>query len=135
MDAASPLFVACVAIGLGVAAQGFINQMLEGDQGLGAFLKDGRGYKKSGFRQLSSSKKGQTDDPLPWLKLPQLDFVEVAGQPNRQVDEDALMERLERLRLQMNGELEQGNIKKAASIREELEELMKESGTEYNAGR
>eukprot|EP00429_Kryptoperidinium_foliaceum_P039094 CAMPEP_0176178424 /NCGR_PEP_ID=MMETSP0120_2-20121206/91422_1 /TAXON_ID=160619 /ORGANISM="Kryptoperidinium foliaceum, Strain CCMP 1326" /LENGTH=59 /DNA_ID=CAMNT_0017516577 /DNA_START=1 /DNA_END=177 /DNA_ORIENTATION=- len=56
--------------------------MLEGDQGLGAFLKDGSGYNKSGFQNIQGS-KGKSSDPLPWLKLPQLDFVEVSGQPNR----------------------------------------------------
>lgn len=129
----SPLLVAGVALGLGVAAQGFINQMLEGDQGLGAFLKDGSGFNKSGFRRMTTGKE-KSQDPLPWLKLPQLDFVEVAGQPNRR-DEAALMERLENLRLQMNDELDQGNMEQATVIREELEALMNEAGIEYSADR
>ena len=78
----SPFLVTALAIFLGVSAQTFINQMLEGDQGLGAFLKDGSGYNKSGFRQSSSSSSpgatasttnnNKPEDPLPWLKLPKL---------------------------------------------------------------
>ncbi len=128
---ASPLIVVAVALGLGVTAQGFINQMLEGDQGLGAYLKDGSGYNKSGFRK-ASSKGEKGKDPLPWLKLPQLDFVEVAGQPSGQ-QEQAFLQELESLRLQMNEQLGQGKVLEATMIREKLEALMKEAGLEYNA--
>ena len=83
---ATPFTITIVALTIGVAAQTFINKMLEGDQGLGAFLSDGTGFNKSGYRPSSSSKGNNSrstvdKDPLPWLKLPQLDFVEVAGQP------------------------------------------------------
>ena len=83
---ATPFTVTIVALIIGVAAQTFINKMLEGDQGLGAFLSDGTGFNRSGFRPTSSSKgknssSTENKDPLPWLKLPQLDFVDVAGQP------------------------------------------------------
>ena len=131
----SPFLVAGVAIGLGVAAQGFINQMLEGDQGLGAYLKDGSGYNKSGFRQATGSTKSTKDldrDPLPWLKLPQLDFVEVAGQTNRQ-EEEAMYRRLEELREEMNDQLKEGNVEGATATRDELERLMEEVGFEFNA--
>lgn len=140
MDSLSPFVVAGVALGLGVAAQGFINQMLEGDQGLGAFLKDGSGYKKSGFRRGTSSSNAEqaaaaaAADPLPWLKLPQLDFVEVAGQPSRQ-EEEALMKRLETLRSEMNEQLEAGKVEEATAIREELEAFMDEMGIEYSTDR
>jgi hypothetical protein len=133
----SPLVVAGVALGLGVAAQGFINQMLEGDQGLGAFLKDGSGYNKSGFRGASSSSSSKSEtsaDPLPWLKLPQLDFVEVAGQPSR-LEEEALLKRLETLRVEMNELLEEGKVEEASSIRKELETVMEEAGIEFSADR
>jgi hypothetical protein len=129
---ATPLIVVGVALGLGIAAQGFINQMLEGDQGLGAFLKDGSGYNKSGFRT-TNKPKSSSNDPLPWLKLPQLDFVEVAGQPSRQ-SEQALMQKLESLRLEMNDLLEQGKTENASIIRAELEALMDEAGIEYSLG-
>jgi hypothetical protein len=129
---ATPLIVVGVALGLGITAQGFINQMLEGDQGLGAFLKDGSGYNKSGFRT-TNKPKSSSNDPLPWLKLPQLDFVEVAGQPSRQ-SEQALMQKLESLRLEMNDLLEQGKTENASIIRAELEALMDEAGIEYSLG-
>jgi hypothetical protein len=124
------------ALGLGFAAQGFINQMLEGDQGLAAFLRDGSGYNKSGLKpSLFSEKKAPKQDPLPWLKLPQLDFVEVAGQqrkPSASVaDENAVLEKLESLRLQIVLAAEEGNVKQAESIKQELEGVMKANNMEY----
>jgi hypothetical protein len=76
------LLVPAVAFLLLVASQLFINQMLSGDQGLGAYLKDGRGVGRSSFRPLSLEDKSRavSNDPLPWLKLPKLDYVQVAGQ-------------------------------------------------------
>ena len=79
--------IAIIALVLFVAAQTFINQMLSGDQGLGAYLSDGKGFQRSGFRPVSSgqtttNERAVANDPLPWLKLPKLDFVEVAGQTN-----------------------------------------------------
>lgn len=79
--------VLIAAIGIGVAAQSWINFQLDGDRGLGKFLNDGRGYNRSAF----TPRRGRDDfndgtaplskaDPLSWLKLPKLDFVEVAGQ-------------------------------------------------------
>ena len=128
----NPLFVVGVAAVLGVAAQGFINQMLEGDQGLGAYLKDGSCYNKSGFRRMNGIEDESTKDPLPWLKLPRLDFVEVAGQdplPN-QLEQ---LEELESLRLQMNEYLEKGKLEEATAIRNQLEGLMEDAGIEYNS--
>jgi hypothetical protein len=126
------------ALGLGFAAQGFINQMLEGDQGLAAFLRDGSGYNKSGLKpSLFSGKKAPRQDPLPWLKLPQLDFVEVAGQPRQRPvtsnvpDENAVFEKLESLRLQIVRAVEEGNVKQAESITQELEGIMKANNMEY----
>jgi hypothetical protein len=118
----SPVVVVILALVLLVSAQSFINNMLKGDQGLGAFLKDGSGYNRSGYRP-SNSKSNNVDnannDPLPWLKLPRLDFVEVAGQKEQQqAEEAAVAQRLEqeeqervyrdldRLKRELNIELE-----------------------------
>jgi predicted DNA-binding protein (UPF0251 family) len=65
---------------------------------LGSYLSDGSGYNKSKFKPILPSNGATTttttqkkynddravqgDDPLPWLRLPNLDFVEVAGQTN-----------------------------------------------------
>jgi hypothetical protein len=150
---AVPIIV-LVAVGLFIAAQTSINQQLQGDQGLGAFLKDGRGFKGSAFRPVSKSPffkddseravSGSGNDPLPWLPLPQLDFVEVAGQKERlqqqqkqQQQEDAVakekqvVEQLEQLRLQMNEQLQKGNIAEAMALRNKLEQIMKNSGIEF----
>mmetsp|Transcript_3864 Transcript_3864/g.4990 ORF Transcript_3864/g.4990 Transcript_3864/m.4990 type:complete len:220 (-) Transcript_3864:83-742(-) len=77
--------ITVAALVIFVAAQSFINSMLRGDRGLGAFLSDGSGYNRSGFRSRRGAEEGDdgtavAKDPLPWLKLPRLDFVEVAGQ-------------------------------------------------------
>jgi hypothetical protein len=165
LPSVTPLMVAVVALVLGIAAQTFINQMLEGDQGLGAFLKDGSGYNKSGFRPQSSSKtknnsKGKKNDPLPWLKLPQLDFVDVAGQerspptsrslhmpqkiqhpiqvtiPDDNDDDvapssSAVYEELEQLRIRLNREVQEENVKEAQKIQQLLERRMKEEGIQF----
>jgi hypothetical protein len=124
----SPWLVVGVALTLGIAAQTFINTMLKGDQGLGAYLKDGSGYNRSGFRGKKST-EDEKEDPLPWLKLPKLSFVEVAGQ----VDEDLDYKTLERIRVEMNERLEEGKVEEASILREELEILMKDAGIEYKS--
>ena len=124
-----PLLV-ITALGLGVAAQGWINQQLDGDQGLGAFLKDGRGYSNSGFRPVTDDDRaGSGQDPLPWLSLPRLDFVQVAGQ--EETTEDVLLAQLEELRVEMNQQLAQGNVAEATAIRRKLESVMRENGIEF----
>ena len=128
MDA-SPFLVAGVALLIFAAAQTFINQMLNGEEGLGAFLKDGSGYNRSGFNKVTDQK--ERDDPLPWLKLPKFDFVEVAGQVDR---EAAAYEQLEIMRSEMNQRLEEGNTVKATAIKDKLETLMRENGIEFKAG-
>ncbi|KAG7349132.1 hypothetical protein IV203_011729 [Nitzschia inconspicua] len=146
----TPLLTAVIALVLLIAAQSFINQLLDGDQGLGAFLKDGSGYNKSGFRTVQQNQKLQQEqskkDPLPWLKLPQLDFVDVTGQekpiPTRKsiaiIEEvkagdvnDSVYQELELFRLQMNRELQEENWEEADRIRTKLERLMRENSIEY----
>ena len=139
--------------------------MLEGDQGLGAFLKDGKGYNKSGYRPATSTRSNgdnnnnnnnnnndnDNNDPLPWLKLPRFDFVEVAGQQQSlilgeevEVEEDEpqrVYEELERLRLKLNIELEKNSsninsykeedLLEATRLRKKIERLMKIYGIEY----
>ncbi|KAL3936386.1 MAG: hypothetical protein SGARI_002579, partial [Bacillariaceae sp.] len=145
----TPLLAVGVALGLLIAAQTFINQMLDGDQGLAAFLKDGSGYNKSGFQSSKKqSQQKQDADPLPWLKLPQLDFVEVAGQERAPpkmkevviVEEEsnpgataAVLEEMEQLRLKMNRELQEENTEEAKRIRNQLERLMKEKGVQFTS--
>ena len=137
MELLSPFAIAGLALLLGIAAQSFINQMLEGDQGLGSYLKDGSGYNKSGFRRVdkASMKNDEMNDPLPWLKLPKLDFVDVAGQSNdsNNRQEELVYEKMEQMRLEMNEKLGDGKVEEATAIRNELESIMKEAGIEYRA--
>lgn len=130
LDVSSPLLVGAVALGLGIGAQSFINQMLKGDQGLGAFLKDGSGYNRSGFRN-KKDEAAKPSDPLPWLQLPKLDFVQVAGQ--EEDDLELAYEKLEEMRVTMNEQLQQGNVQEASRIRGDLELFMKEARIEYTA--
>ena len=161
----SPFLIAIVALVLLVAAQSFINKMLKGDQGLGAFLKDGSGYNRSGFRAKNNNggdnNNDSNNDPLPWLKLPRLDFVEVAGQKEIQQqstfsqggltveEEQKQYEELDRLRLRLNRELEnvskrrreangidneddnEDDMAEATRLRTKMEGLMKLYGIEY----
>jgi hypothetical protein len=77
-----------LAIALGLLSQILINSMLKGDQGLGAFLSDGKGYGKSKFKPYTKGKDTKKKDPLPWLKLPKFEYVEVAGQENDSIDQE-----------------------------------------------
>mmetsp|Transcript_49406 Transcript_49406/g.73654 ORF Transcript_49406/g.73654 Transcript_49406/m.73654 type:complete len:108 (-) Transcript_49406:20-343(-) len=103
--------------------------MLEGDQGLSAFLRDGPGYKKSGYMPGGGNiQKGAVsgDDPLPWLSLPNLDFVDVAGQKSD------IEKELEALRVDMIDCAEEGRVEEAKQLQEQLETRMKENGFEFS---
>ena len=136
------LLIVIIAVLLLVSAQSFINTMLTGEQGLSAYLKDGSGYNKSGYQPRRSARatdRRSTDgnnkieedagptseDPLPWLKLPALKFVDVAGQQQQQpafddtivvneneeerIVSNEIYNELERLRLKLNIELSNNN--------------------------
>ena len=156
----APLVVLVAAI-LAFSAQSWINSLLGGDQGLGAFLSDGSGFKKSGFkprrRPITDDRAIPGDvtiplggpDPLPWLKLPEFDFVDVAGQPKKPKqmqqsmregkspsssrNESDVLAELEFLREQMKMEIERGNLEDAKRIESELERIMKKEGFNYSS--
>ena len=69
-------------------------------------------------------------DPLPWLQLPQLDFVSVAGQEEEDIN-NKITGQLEALRIQINQALDAKNIEEAKRLREELEYRMQQSGMEF----
>ena len=122
------------ALVLGIAAQSFINQMLEGDDGLGAFLKDGSGYNRSGFRSSRPDPdSNEKNDPLPWLKLPELDFVDVAGQERSSPREGVIFERLEAMRRELNAALDAGRVREAQSLQDEMERFMVDQGIEFKS--
>lgn len=139
------------AVALAFAAQSWINALLGGERGLGAFLSDGTGFAKSGFKPRSggddATKPLGGPDPLPWLKLPALDYVDVAGQPPRMPkrrrrrpttdfstdgDEAAVISKLEALREQMKTEVERSNVAGAEQIERELMRVMKEEGYDFS---
>ena len=140
LDSISPWFLVVLALAIGSTAQGLINKQLEGDQGLGAFLQDGRGYSNSAFRPLLDDQdRAVQQDPLPWLKLPQLDFVEVAGQQQQQQQQqqdddqelEATLQTLQELKLELKRQVALGNTAEAQAIQGRLEQVMAEQGITY----
>mmetsp|Transcript_11235 Transcript_11235/g.12869 ORF Transcript_11235/g.12869 Transcript_11235/m.12869 type:complete len:193 (-) Transcript_11235:381-959(-) len=120
--------VTIAALVIGISAQTWINSLLKGERGLSAYLRDGGGFAGSGFSKEASEQDALSgEDPLPWLKLPKLDFVEVSGQEERRVEL-----KMEQVRIKMNKALEQGEIEQAKELRSELEIFMKENGFKYN---
>jgi hypothetical protein len=133
---ASPPLLLLVSLVLGVAANGWIQRLLNGEQGLSSFLSDGSGFNKSKFKPLrSDGDRAVQSDPLPWLRLPQLDFVEVAGQESRTPDlrgnNDAVVAQLEMLRVRMNEQLTAGNVAEANALRQQMETVMGESNVQF----
>ncbi|KAL7519803.1 hypothetical protein ACHAWX_004559 [Stephanocyclus meneghinianus] len=150
---AIPFVIVIGAVILAITAQSWINFLLRGDQGLGAFLSDGTGYNKSGFKPRSKLVNAgasndaalEGSDPLPWLNLPHLDYVDVAGQPKRpkkvhlkaagsDLNEHNAQEvvlQMEHLRGQIRLLVEQGRLQQAKNIELELETIMKEHGYEF----
>jgi hypothetical protein len=127
-----------------VAAQSFIGGLTAGGEGgLGAFLRDGRGYSKSAFK-LDPSNRAASSDPLPWLKLPRLDYVEVAGQEARrqrpvrerrgEVEGDGqmrgrgeILDRLRGLQDEMEKSLGTGDYEEAERLRVALSGLISDN--------
>jgi hypothetical protein len=142
-----PLIVIVAAI-LAFSAQSWINSLIGGEQGLGAYLSDGSGYNKSAFKQRKRSSKGG-EDPLPWLNLPEFDFVDVAGQTKKSTtlkqspirrqatsaierDPSEVLFQLDLLRAQIKMEVELGNLEAAKEVEIRLERLMKEEGYDFS---
>ncbi|EJK48895.1 hypothetical protein THAOC_32272 [Thalassiosira oceanica] len=144
-----PILVAASFL-LFFSAQTFINTLLSGDRGLGSYLSDGGGYGRSGF---VPRRKGEdaSDAPLsgpdllPWLKLPEFDYVEVKGQPINPTrntfpetgsdelssDKSDVLVELELMRDQLRVKVEDGDMLAAKKIEDRLRELMKREGFEY----
>jgi len=125
----STAILVVVAGSLGILSQTLINSMLKGDQGLSAFLSDGKGYGNSKFKAGSEENGRLAEDPMPWLRLPNLSFVDIAGQ--EALNEEELVKKLELLAERGKLELERGDKEKAAETRIELNSLMKNYGFEY----
>ena len=149
--------VLLAAVALAVLAQSWINSLLGGDQGLGAFLSDGTGYNKSGFKPRRKNKADDAGDPskplggadpLPWLKLPEFDYVDVAGQPKKpkqseiipnssanssSKSEAEVVSRLEFLFARMKEEVDNDNLIEAKRYELELEKIMEEEGFSFSS--
>jgi len=79
-DIPPPIYVGAV-LGVGLLAGSLQARMYGGEGGLGKFLSDGKGFKKSAYKMPNSDKDPNKPDPgfLAGLRLPDLDFVEVYG--------------------------------------------------------
>ena len=126
------LFAVLAAGILGFGSQSLISSMLDGDQGLRAFLSDGSGFNKSKFSPKRKDDDNGPSDPLPWLRLPKLDYVQVAGQEDSNADESKVVEQLEFLAAQVRAELSRGENEKASKTIKELNDLMDKYGFDYN---
>jgi hypothetical protein len=78
-----PAPITCGFLLVGIAAVRFQGTLLEGKSGLSNFLKDGKGWQGSAYQPEERTRV----DPMPWLKLPKLDFVEVYGSQESEVEE------------------------------------------------
>lgn len=143
--------VLLAAIALAVLAQSWINTMIGGEQGLGAFLSDGSGFSRSKFKprkrdagDVDPSKPLGGADPLPWLKLPEFDYVDVAGQPKKpkmipnssaksRSNEAEVVSKLELLSAKLKKEVENDNLIEAKRIELELERIMEEEGFSFSS--
>lgn len=120
-------------------AQTLINSMLDGDQGLRAYLSDGSGYNKTRFVRSGGDPKKKDDaaDPLSWLQLPKLYFVEVAGQEVETTAvvteemEASVVRKLGGLAERLRSEMNEDEKEKAKNTVLELESLMSKYGFEY----
>jgi hypothetical protein len=134
---ANTLIIVVLALGLGVAANGWIGQLMNGSggkkSGLADFLRDGRGYQNSAFSMDDSERAVSSGDPLPWLKLPKFDYVQVAGQEDNGGDDAQVIAELERLRTEINKEMVKGNASEAKRLGNELETLLEENGMEFQS--
>ena len=123
-------FAAIAAIILLITAQSWINFLLKGDRGLGAFLSDGSGFNKSGFKPSKAGDDNDMEDPMPWLKLPQFDYVDVAGQPKSSIDGEVVSQ-MEEMKEQIKVNIDAGDMVAAKQIEMELESLMQKEGYEF----
>ena len=114
-------------------------------------MTDGSGFNRSGYRPKTQRDVEPSKDPLPWLKLPTLDFVEVAGQetdddatrPLDPAEEERVYQELDRLREELAREVQAvrrkrmegittvNDMAKAKQLRAKLEGLMSAYGIEY----
>jgi len=126
IDPSSIFGLLAFSILIGVTAQTFINSMIQGEQGLGAFLSDGDGFSNSKFKPVS--RKATKTDPLPWLKLPKLDFVEVVGQEEEKqvLGDDDRLQLMQNLMQRMEKELQSGDTAAATRTKYYIDSLLSE---------
>ena len=80
-DGVAPILLVGAAVVVVAGGQALINDALEGEQGLRAFLSDGKrtdGFGSSAYRTRTGDEPKPSGGVLRRLRLPKLDFVEVS---------------------------------------------------------
>lgn len=129
-DIGTSLFVASAGVVVLFGAGSLIVGAYEGEKGLGAFLRDGEGYQKSGYKDDKlEPRRMKAPDFLDKLSLPNFDFVQVYSA------EENAVEQAENLRRELSETLATGDTDKAALIERRLEKVMRDNGLRYEGDR
>mmetsp|Transcript_7044 Transcript_7044/g.23084 ORF Transcript_7044/g.23084 Transcript_7044/m.23084 type:complete len:197 (+) Transcript_7044:3-593(+) len=121
--------VSVVAVGGVVMAGAYklIADAYDGERGLGAFLSDGRGFQRSGYKEGAEPLRAPPKF-LDRLRFPNLDFVQVYSS-----GEEGALEEAEALRTQLRAAIDDGDAPKVRSLEARLEKLMKDNGLAFDA--
>jgi len=121
-EATALVFVAIGGVALLGSASALIGGAYEGGKGLGAFLRDGKGFQGSDYREGDGPRR-KPPKFLDKLKLPTLDFVQVYAS-----GEDAALEEAEALGADLQAALDAGDAAKARALETRLARLLRDNG-------
>lgn len=100
--------------------------MTLGEKGLGAFLRDGKGYSNSAYKEDALEPRRLVPPKfIDKISLPSVDFVQVYSEAG------TALEQAEELRVELAEALRDGNIEKVALLDKRLKKLMQDNGLEY----
>lgn len=126
-DLGTSLIVAASGLGVLLGAGSLIAGAYEGEKGLGAFLRDGEGYQKSGYKDDKlEARRMKAPDFLDKVSLPAFDFVQVYS------GEENAVEQAENLRKELSKTLDLGDVDKARQIERKLNKVMRDNGLRYD---
>ena len=126
IDAGTVALVAVSGITVVGGAYALIISAAGGENGLGAFLQDGTGYKKSAYRE-NRGRTRRVPAFIDELKFPRFDYVEVFS-PN-----DAVVEKAEEMRVELAAALRDGDDERAARIQAQLETYVAKNNLKFDS--
>eukprot|EP00633_Aureoumbra_lagunensis_P009365 CAMPEP_0197321646 /NCGR_PEP_ID=MMETSP0891-20130614/65689_1 /TAXON_ID=44058 ORGANISM="Aureoumbra lagunensis, Strain CCMP1510" /NCGR_SAMPLE_ID=MMETSP0891 /ASSEMBLY_ACC=CAM_ASM_000534 /LENGTH=166 /DNA_ID=CAMNT_0042813619 /DNA_START=180 /DNA_END=680 /DNA_ORIENTATION=- len=127
-DLVGPLVGITGGIAVIIGAFKLIDGAYEGEAGLGAYLRDGEGYKKSEYKEDVATKRPPPPKWLDKLSLPSFEFVQVYTSGT-----EAAVEQAELLRIDLAAALERGDIETAQDLESKLARLMRDNGLRYES--